>query len=446
MARAICDDDFNADSRAILMKAEIYFDGDNADPLTVTVDNYLISIEGLEESGMDSDWPLGDVSANELFIELYNTDGMFSPTNSTGPYFGKITTGIKVIPYFKPATTEVEDWEQLGEFFVTDWQAAITAFAAQITAHDDMHACLTADNLEIAIVKDITYKAFYESFFSMLNTNVAVSSYFENDTIPWIFRGYSNADLVQQITSSAFGICMGARTGGLEVNHISAAQTLRATLTDQNQVIDIASRQSITQQYKKVNLTYNKPQLKPDTQVLNLYGLEVPPGTTIHEKMRFSADNIYQLTNINVLSESVAISVTNYNATPYNIILTTFNGSDMKREADIKVYGTVLEKVDVLLGEEDTSGNTLILYNSYIQTADKAESYKQAVEAAIDSSVPELTVPIRGNLLLKVGDKVRIVSEFFKLDYVGIIKRSTYSYNGALTGELTLLDASIFGL
>ena len=87
------DADFNADSLlGIDFKLEIYFD---TIPTEITRDDYIVQVDGLEELSTDDTNPLGCVSANDITIELINTDGIFSPNYEDGPYYGKIKKGRK---------------------------------------------------------------------------------------------------------------------------------------------------------------------------------------------------------------------------------------------------------------------------------------------------------------------------------------------------------------
>ena len=92
-SRASVEADYNSQDRCIVWKLDIYFDGINKEPLSITRDNYLIDADLLEEASADSKDPFGSVSSNELSFSLYNENGMFSPTVATGEYYGKIKTG-----------------------------------------------------------------------------------------------------------------------------------------------------------------------------------------------------------------------------------------------------------------------------------------------------------------------------------------------------------------
>ena len=438
------DADFNKDSRSVLMKVDIYFDGRDRPPLTVTREDYLLSTSIAEESGADSEWPLGEVSANEMMIELYNEDGLFSPTDTAAAYHGKIKVGLLLIPSIIVEDEEIDEWLQLGEYFVTDWQASITGVTASVSATDTIQDFYEAEDLELPVVKDVDYKTFYEAIFSMYGKPINVSSYFTGQNIPWTYMENDNMDLLQQVTKSVFGVCIVDRDGVTSVKHISEFSSLRATITDDDQVISVDSKQSISKQYKGVKLDYSKTQLSENVSLLTLRKIEVEPGTQLHEKFKFSVSNMYQVTNIVVEAPDKAVSVTSYFASPNSITVTTFNSSPTKQEVTITLYGVALEHIQQTLGDDESVGNILNIKNNYIQETTRATAFKQIISAAVVQALPELSVAIIGNPLLKIGDKIRVVSERYKLDYTGIIKQHIIRYDGGLKGDLVLIHEDVF--
>ena len=64
MARSSTNEDYNATSRSLQFKVEIYFDGLSNTPVVISKSDYLISCSGLEETGSEDANPLGALSAN----------------------------------------------------------------------------------------------------------------------------------------------------------------------------------------------------------------------------------------------------------------------------------------------------------------------------------------------------------------------------------------------
>ena len=65
------------------------------------------------------------------------------------------------------------------------------------------------------------------------------------------------------------------------------------------------------------------------------------------------------------------------------------------------------------------------------------------LEAFVNSDMPTLTLQVRGNPLLNIGEKLRVQSDKYNLDFTGIIQRINYRYEGFLSCEITLLNSSI---
>ena len=175
--RDATDEDFNAHSRCILLKLDIFFDGLQNEPLTVTRSDYLIDAELLEEAGAEDSNPLGAISANELSFSLYNDSGIFSPTNTNSPYYGKIKTNVPIIPYMKPELDEVTDvnWIKMGKYYVSDWNATVTGAAASITAEDKLQQVFLEPAPVIPVGLNKTQAAFFQEVFEALGYAAKIS-------------------------------------------------------------------------------------------------------------------------------------------------------------------------------------------------------------------------------------------------------------------------------
>ena len=112
MPRVATAADINNDSRYLDVRLDIYF---TSTPLSVSKSDYLIDADWLEEGSAESSNPFGAISSNELSFRLFNDNGMFSPTNVSSPYFGKIKAGVPVELFIKPIYDDEEvEWVQLG--------------------------------------------------------------------------------------------------------------------------------------------------------------------------------------------------------------------------------------------------------------------------------------------------------------------------------------------
>lgn len=433
--------DFNRDTTAILMKIDVYFDGDNQPPLTIDLENYLITATILEETGTDSDWPLGLVSSNELSFRLYSYNGMFSPTNPNSPYYGKIKTRVKVRPYFKPRTEEVIEWEPMGVFYVTEWSSAITGITADVLCHDILWDAFNRKPIEMPIRRDLTYKQFYEDIFTSLNIPAIVDPSLDKE-LPWAFLlENSNARTIQELTASDLIICSSNREGIVEVKPVDSQGGIVDQVTDLNQIKDATTEQSISKAYSGSAVTYNIPQLAQNARIAEIASLITPPGTQTHEKILFSQESIYLITGVQFISEH-DVKVVSYTASSEMISVVLNSPATQSVSGHLVVYGMHLDKVSITMG--DTEGEDILATsNMYVQTLERAQEYKLVLDKVVKSNMPDLDLMVRGNPLICLGDELEIISERYNLHFFGRLRRAYYKYDGDLDTSIRVIDSNI---
>lgn len=441
MTRLANNNDFNKDTRHILMKIDIYLDGDNLPPLVVDRENYLISATLLEETGADSSWPLGEVSSNELTFQMYSHQGLFCPVNSLSPYYGKIKARVKVRPYFKPADDSVTDWIPMGVFYVTDWKASITGIVASIVCHDVMRGIFKEKPIELFVKQNTTYKAFYEDIFNTLGIECSVGDYF-NRPLPWAYTDASNAHILQSLAASDLTICNSNREGIVEVKHIGETVEVKDLITDDNQIKDADTTQSISKTYDGISLTYGVPQTVKNEALLNVQNIIAPPGTFTHEKIKFSYQLMTQIKVIN-LSAVEDIRLVDFKVNPFTLEITTHNPTAEDAPFNIIVYGDYLEKVAMKM--EDEGDNRLMVKNDFLQDTVGARRYKNILESFVSADMPTVDLLVRGNPLISLGDKLQVQSVKFRLSYVGRVRALFFKYDGTLEGNIKLVDNRLTG-
>ena len=440
--RDATDEDFNAHSRCILLKLDIFFDGLQKDPLTVTREDYLIDAELLEEASAEDNNPLGAISANELAFSLYNDSGIFSPTNPESPYYGKIKVNVPIIPYMKPDMddgTEV-NWIKMGVYYVSDWNATITGAAASITANDKLQQVFLEPAPVIPVGLNRTQAAFFQEVFDALGYAAKISQDL-NATLLYTFTEGEQKKFLQEMLQGAIAYCTCDKNGGIVIEPLDSTRPLRATLTDADQIISVDAEQSIVKTYGGVELTYVLPQLTEAIQLLEIKEANVPAGIFTHNKVAFSKGPAKVITNVCAITENKEVAIVDYVNSPWDITLITKNESTTKATSDLAVYGIAVDFVETIL--TDNVSNVLKVKNRYIQSTEYAIKYKEMLEAFVNSDMPTLTLQVRGNPLLNVGDKIRVQSERYNLDFTGVLQRVNYKYVGSLSCEIALLNSAI---
>ena len=166
----------------------------------------------------------------------------------------------------------------------------------------------------------------------------------------------------------------------------------------------------------------------------------VPAGVFTHNKVAFSKGPAKTVTNVYALTDNKEVTIVDYVNSPWDITLVTRNEST-QATSDLAVYGIAVDFVQSIL--TDNSSNVLKVTNRYVQTTDYAKQYKAMLEAFVNSDMPTLTLQVRGNPLLNIGDKIRVQSARYNLDFTGVVQRIKYNYVGSLSCEITLLNSEI---
>lgn len=429
------DADYNADSRAIVAKIEIFFD---PDPVTITRDDYLIDYDVLEETGSDaSDTPLGTASANEFSFTLLNENGIFSPTNTSSPYYGKIRSGIKVIPYIATSAT---NFIQLGVYYVNDWLCTVTSLQATVSCYDNLNKVFTSASARPPIQPQRTYAQAYEAFMSNLGLTADIDPTL---TLPldWWYILSTNRDTLQGLSTASMSACYCDRDGTILVRNMTLAKEVRAVLTDQNQLISADITQSLNKEFDGVYIVLNRHQLTDLLEVLNVKDFNVPQGIFTSPITQFSTAPIVRIEAINCNAKVPNVTFRGYTATPYEISYVVQNDNLDIAVINLLVYGRSLE---IAKSEfTNTGDNPLPVDNVYVQTSEAANVLREVFTKYTNSDLPFLDISIRGNPLLKLGDKITVQSEKYSLNFTGYILRQQFTYTGALRAQLRLIDHRI---
>ena len=430
---------FDEDSRQITARLDIYFDGFENEPVSIYPSNYLVDMEITEEAGAETKNPLGAISANELSFTLTNFDNIFSPTNTAGPYYSKITTGVMVKAWLKPDEASITNWIPMGVFFVINWQCKMNSELANVLCTDTMQELLLAPIPDLDVKLNQSFAAYFIYVlheYGFINAQVDVTLV---DILPYGFISSDNsAEFLQSLVEASISSLIASRYGIITVKKITR-DTPVATFTDADQLMTVDVEQSILKTYNGVRLGYVLPQLSEDEEVLVVESMSVPAGRTTHNAIRYS-EPVFSISAV-TLSGSTVAEVETYTSTNFSINVTTnLDGTD-SASLRLSVTGKNIDLVEQELSDNLT--NMLDVSNAHIQTSVYAEEYKDRLATFVSSEIPILSTNIRGNPLIEVGDTVQLNSDTYEITFTGIVKRMTFKYNGALSCTMTLLNAEV---
>lgn len=433
---ASTDSDYNALSREVSCKIDMYIFGTQQPPLTITKDNYLVDFDLLDEGSADGTGPFGSVTSNELSFTLHNAEGMFSPTNASSPYYGYMKKGVECRAYLRVGT---KDWDKVGTFYISDWSATITGITANIVANDKLYSALGRADLALPVMLNQTYATFYEHIFDALDIDASIDATLTGQMYMAYSAG-SNSALLTDLSTGAMALCYCDHNGMPTVQALISPKSVRATLTDADQIISVDATYSISAGYSGANVTYHLTQESAALEVLHVEAYNVGSGRQASTLMNLSITPLVRLLYASLVGDTDAY-ISELAATSTGITVTTQNtGSPVT--VPLSVYGTSVDTASTTIG--DTVGdNILEVDNKYIQSTEAANSVLTVLQRYVHSQLPKVTLRVRGNPLLNIGDKLVVASEGYNLEYTGILIRQHFTYNGALTSELTLIDAAL---
>lgn len=429
---------YDRPTRRILGKLDIFFDGYENEPITIDMSNYLIDYQIVEEASAEDKNPLGAISANELTFTLTNFNSIFSPSNVNGPYYGKIKTGVMVKPYIKPDDAII-DWTPLGVYFVSDWSSKMNSAVAFVTCCDVIQDLLLSPMPDLDVKLNVTFTNYIKYVLSMYGFANAEVDETLNVLLPYGFIAYDKTpDILQAIVEASMSILVTTRLGSLAVKKLHR-RTPIATFTDSNQLIAVDVEQSIIKTYNGVKLTYVIPQLSEDREVLVVDSLGIPTGTTAHNLIKYSKP-VFNISAV-AISGNVPSVIEKYTSTNFGITLVTRLDAEESTSSKLSVTGKNIDLVEQELNDGLT--NMLEIYNPYIQVSNYADNYKASLTNFVNADIPVLELTVRGNPDITIGDTVEVHSDKYKIDFVGIVKRTVLKYSGSLTCNMTLLNAEV---
>lgn len=427
---------YNAPSRQIDAQLEFYF---TSTPVLVDKSNYLISFDLLEETGKDSESnPIGDASANELDITLFNDKGIFSPSNPESIYYGYMREGVKVVVKMRPS--EASDWDELGTFYVKDWNAEVTGLQATVTCYDKMYSALNAPIPMLPVANNASYTDAFKAFFTGLSVGHSVDSTLVG-SIPWWYVLAKSADTIKSLAGACAAAVFCDRHDNIRVLNTAAAKAVKSTLTDQDQVISASIKQSISKEHDGLDISINNTQLSDTDVLVDVKEHVVIPGFMKSNPIAFSNRPVARLECVTVNAKSQRVDLLGFSYTTDKFEVSTRNDGPESDVVAVSAYGRVVESVKSLY--TSYGANPLTFDNEYVQTENAAAKVAARLKKYIDSALPTLDLVIRGNPTYQLGDKLTVESIKYNLSFTGLLQRAHYFYDGALHCDIKLVDSSI---
>ena len=91
------------------------------------------------------------------------------------------------------------------------------------------------------------------------------------------------------------------------------------------------------------------------------------------------------------------------------------------------------------------AGRCIKVTNEYVQSAAEAQNYRDLLKTFVVCPNQAIKVKIRGNPHIALGSLIRVVSAKYSMTFVGIVVESNLTYDGGLSGTITLLNKNAIG-
>lgn len=431
---------YYADSRHFNTKFLIYFDPQS--PTEVTDDNHVIDWH-LFEGVWDNSTILGGPVTNTLDLTLSNPEGIFTPKNTSGPYYGKISTGVKIQGFLKVTVdTESSDWEPLGTFYVYDWKAPSGTATAEIYAKDKMAGLLAAKKVTMDVVEGEAYTTFIQQYLTLLGYDSQISGVaatvlpfgWVTDEVSTALKNLLNADLL---------VANYRRKEVLQIESLLSNRGLRDTLTDTSGcIISADDGNSLIRSYSGVGVYYYAPVLTPNETLLSMTELSLAKGTNNLGPYSAQATPIYVVDSVMLQTVGKVARVKTFQYTSGEISLVAEANEACTSELTVK--GTTVQFEETATFENTPADDTMLFQNPYIQTLKQAERMQKALQEFFDYTAPLVTVETIGNMSYQLLDHVIIDSKSTHVFFDGIIVQMETDYNGSLSQRLTLMHYNAY--
>lgn len=435
----------NAPCRYVKVKVDIYFDGLDADPVTLDNDN-VVDLELLEENATESDTPLGAVSSNELTLTLLNTNSRFTISNTSSPYYGKVLPQVCVKPYLEVEISEgIFEEITLGVYRTGNWSAPMESLEAAVTCHDRLY---DIGNLDVPLLSVVFNTTIYDMFEILLQSvgltseDYIIDDYLKRMKIPcgWFIKDKVKAAL-QALCLCACCTVSCNRANKIVVHSNFSVSASCATMDDEVQIFTANCPQDYSRVYSEVKLKYTYPVIETSKELISLSQVIVPKGGITLSNIMLNSGPAATITTI-ALKGAKNTKLVDYTLGAWGITLILSNSQD-EETIDIQVNGCTVASNEAEYYCNNPKlykqiGSKLLTLETYLkQDLNFAEEYGNLILQLVSDPTAQISLTVRSNPLLELIDCFTVDDPTDKLNSVDVLPtRFKLSFEGGLSGEV----------
>jgi hypothetical protein len=393
---------------------------------SVLIENYvdeIMSISLLEEREFSTgNLPIGNISANEITIQLSNADHRFDAGNTESQLYGLIKMNRKIKAWLGVELPDKTiEYAPLGVFYANDWAIPENSIGITVTGRDRLEL-LTLDNFSAGVLQNITL---YDLATAVLNHAGIVNRYIDpelqNYLIPYAyFDDVSHRECLRTIAQASLSQVYVDRLGVLRIEGPSYLETNSAVSVTNITGDDYFDKDNPNNYNDLANYIVVKTQpLAPaaaeevyETKDDNLETIGIGETKTI---LIFYKKKPVINASISLVDAPSGTSITNIDYYAWGAEITVLGGS-VEGTFKISATGNPLEVQgsQPIIAQDKASirehGKKTYTFedNPLIQTVEMAQTVAQKCLALSKDSRRDLDLNWRGNPALQLGDRITV--------------------------------------
>lgn len=430
-----------APSRYIKFKIEVYFDGEDNAPTDITED--VISFDTVEEVSPSSSLPFGGVSYNELSVVLDNMSKLYTISNTSSMYNGKLIANKKVKLTYLVETDEDVFEEITGGVFYTDaWSSDNEALTATLTCYDKLALYGNKPVNRFKVLRNISCKKAFEALF--INAGVPSTDYnistSLNGTLSYFWcTGSTLNECLDDLTLLAMANVYVDKSNKIIVEPMYSHNSSDTIVSDSTLILSSKCNPSYDNVYSGINISYNVEDLQQDVMLCELTDITLEIGTNVISNILFSSSPVLHVSSI-YLTSSNGVYVSNYTSTDNSLSIEIVNNNDEPVTATILVNGTVLSCIqsNSYISKQSETNNVLSVSLPLVCTGSYAKSYADTILDVFSKYVSTVTMEIRSFPSIELSDILQVDSSTSSINSNMYVTKLNTSFNDGIYSEITM--------
>lgn len=422
----------NAPMRYIKYKVEVYFD--DTVPTDVTED--VMSIDTLDETS-SSILPFGEVSYNELTIELDNLQNRYTITNNTSPYAGKLIAGKKVILTYLVETSDgVFESIPGGIYYTDDWITSTDSNSASLVCYDKMSQVGYKPINRFKVQTDINVVDAYIMLFEacgIQSTEYTISSALTG-TLPYFWCSADDLrTCLSDLSTLTRTVVYTDRKGIINVMPLVSPFNTDLVLTDNTLILSAKGEPSYSNVYSGVRIKYD---IVIGDKLTTLYTndeLVLEPGLNTISNELFETTPVVSITGIKIGS-GVQCTVVDYSCTDgtFDIILDNKSANQVK--VSLTIEGTVVQFVSNTYFIEQSSdvNNILEITLPLVSNQDYVHDYAMSILSLYTRYTSSIELSLRGYPAVDIHDRLLLNSPSVSVNDTVQVVRVSNKFNSGM--------------